>query len=164
MRSWRGYKVALLKLLHLGDTPGRTAAAFAIGIFWGMSPVSPPFLGLQTGMALAFALVFRLNKLATVVGTLVSNPFTFVQIYTFGTYIGSLVLGYDIHINASAIRHFSIDEVFGDLSEFLRAFFVGNFISATAVSVTSYFVFKWFIARYRRLRDARRARLKLDSE
>ena len=35
-------------LLHIHDTPSRTAAAFALGVFFGFSP----FLGLHTLLAL----------------------------------------------------------------------------------------------------------------
>ena len=41
----------LSALLHIQDTPQRTAAAFALGVFFGFSP----FLGLHTVMALALA-------------------------------------------------------------------------------------------------------------
>ena len=43
MRRW------LSALLHIQDTPERTAAAFALGVFFGFSP----FLGLHTIMAIA---------------------------------------------------------------------------------------------------------------
>ena len=161
--SWRRVKVTLLRLLHLRDSPERTAMAFAVGIFWGMSPVTPPFFGLQTGMALFCALVFRLNKIAAFIGTLISNPFTFVPVYMFGTYIGSVVLGFDLNINASTFHHFSLNEIFGGTREAAKAYFVGNFITATVAAVAAYFVLSWFIARYRRLREARRKRLKLDT-
>ncbi|MBN1592735.1 MAG: DUF2062 domain-containing protein [Candidatus Coatesbacteria bacterium] len=161
--SWRRVKVTLLKLLHLKDSPKRTAAAFAIGIFWGMSPVTPPFFGLQTGMALACALVFRLNKIATFIGTLISNPFTFVPVYMFGTYVGSIALGLDLKIDTNTFRHFSLSEVFGGTREVAKAYFLGNFITATISAIISYFLFSWFIARYRRLRKTRRKKLKLDN-
>ena len=161
--SWRRVKVMLLRLLHLRDSPERTAVAFAIGIFWGMSPVTPPFFGLQTGMALFCALVFRLNKIAAFIGTLISNPFTFVPVYMFGTYIGSVVLDFDLNINTSTFKHFSLTEVFGGTREAAKAYFVGNFITATVAAVVAYFILSWFIARYRRLRESRRERLKLDT-
>ena len=42
-------------LLHVDDTPERTAAAFALGVFFGFSP----FLGFHTILGIAFA--FLLN-------------------------------------------------------------------------------------------------------
>ena len=38
-------------LLHIDDTPERTAAAFALGVFFGFSP----FLGFHTMLAIVFA-------------------------------------------------------------------------------------------------------------
>lgn len=164
MNAWRKTKTALLKLLHLRDTPKRTAAAFAIGVFFGMSPVTPPFLGLQTAMAILSAFAFKLNRLAAVVGTFVSNPFTFVPIYMFGTSLGAMVLRYDVHINPSAIRGLSLKEVFGNGKEIATAFFVGNFISAAIAAVVSYFVLYWLIVRYRRARQARPHRHKAEEK
>lgn len=160
--SWRRAKVTFLRLLHLHDSPQRTAAAFAVGVFWGMCPITPPFFGLQTGMALVCAFIFRLNKIAALIGTLISNPFTFVPLYMFGTYVGSVVLGYDLNVNASAFRHFSLTELFGGSKEAVNAYFAGNFITATFASLAGYFILAWFIGRYRRLRESRRKRLKLD--
>lgn len=157
-RFWRRASITLLKLLHLRDSPKRTAAAFAIGLFWGLSPI-PPFIGLHTGLVLLCAFVFRLNKIAAYIGIHITNPFTFVPIYMFGTYIGSLVLGYDLNISASAFKHLSLTEVFGGPREAVKAYLVGNCITATVGSVVGYFVTSWAIARYRRLKESRRARL-----
>jgi len=163
--SWRRVKVTFLRLLHLHDSPQRTAAAFAIGIFWGMSPITPPFFGLQTGMALFCAFIFRLNKIAALVGTLISNPFSFMPFYMFGTYVGSVILGYDLNVNASTLRHFfrhfSLKEMFS--SPIAHAYFAGNFITATIASLAGYFILVWFIGRYRRLRESRRKRLRLET-
>ena len=184
--SWRRANVTLLKLLHIHDSPKKTAAAFAIGLFWGLSPVTPPFLGLQTGMALLCAFVFRLNKIAAFIGTLITNPYTFLPVYGFGTYIGSRLLGYHLHVSAS-ITHFLVEGFrwaekavkalfvgnfatvwheaprMHDFKSLAKAYFVGNFITATVVSVAGYFLTSWLIARYRRLMEARRARRDVDS-
>ena len=44
-------------LLHVDDTPERTAAAFAVGVFFGFSP----FLGLHTLLAIVVAFLFELE-------------------------------------------------------------------------------------------------------
>ena len=53
-RAFSRTRGAIRALLHLRDTPVRTAAAFALGVFFSFSP----FLGLQIvlSMLLAFAL------------------------------------------------------------------------------------------------------------
>jgi uncharacterized protein len=55
-------------LLHIQDTPERTAAAFAVGVFFGFSP----FLGLHTVLGVVFAFLFNLNRVAVLLG--VSRP------------------------------------------------------------------------------------------
>src|SRR5207248_11671647 len=55
---------ALPILLHIDYTPKRTAAAFALGVFFGFSP----FLGLHTLLGVAFAFLLNLNRVAVLLG------------------------------------------------------------------------------------------------
>ena len=56
-------------LLHIEDTPHRTALAFAIGVLIAFSP----FIGIHMGIALIVAFLFRLNRVAILFGTYL-NP------------------------------------------------------------------------------------------
>jgi len=47
-------------LLHIDDTPERTAAAFALGVFFGFSP----FLGFHTLLGILAAFLLNLNRVA----------------------------------------------------------------------------------------------------
>src|SRR4029450_3423458 len=47
-------------LLHIQDTPERTAAAFALGVFFGFSP----FLGLHTVLGILFAFLVTVHRVA----------------------------------------------------------------------------------------------------
>jgi uncharacterized protein len=62
----------LRRLAGAGGPPGRTAVAFGLGVFVGFLPVMP----FQTGLALALAFLFGLNRPAAFLGTLVWQPFT----------------------------------------------------------------------------------------
>jgi uncharacterized protein (DUF2062 family) len=53
-----------------------------MGVFIGMSPL----LGIHTVLGLFAASVLRLNRLITLVGVYVTNPWTIVPIYSFGTW------------------------------------------------------------------------------
>ncbi len=77
------------ELLHIHDSPQRTAAAFAIGVFWGFSP----FFGIHTILGLVCAFVFRLNRVAVVVGVYVNLPWFIAPYYTLATLAGATVLG-----------------------------------------------------------------------
>src|SRR4029450_13481509 len=59
-------------LLHIEDTPERTAAAFALGVFFGFSPL----LGLHTVLGLVFAFALNLNPVAVLIGISPTPPWT----------------------------------------------------------------------------------------
>jgi uncharacterized protein (DUF2062 family) len=85
-RAWRRAAEALL---HLHDTPGRTAAALAIGVFFGFSP----FIGLQILLSMSIAFALRLNRAAVFIGLNVNLPWFLVPWYTLTTVAGAWLTG-----------------------------------------------------------------------
>src|ERR1700745_1027588 len=86
------------QLLHTHDTPQRTAAAYALGVFFGFSPLlcfHPP-LGFHTmlGRVLAFAL--NLNRVAVLLGIYSNLPWILPAYYTLTTVLGAKLLGVKI--------------------------------------------------------------------
>ena len=86
------FKDLLKKILQIEDTPERTALAFSIGIFLGFSP----FLGLHTLTGLAIAFLFRLNRVAILVGVWTNTPWWLVPYYTLATWLGTWVVRFRI--------------------------------------------------------------------
>lgn len=82
LRRW------LDQLLHTHDTPQRTAAAYALGVLFGFSPL----LGLHTllGVTLAFAL--NLNRVAVLLGIYSNLPWILPAYYTLATMLGAAIL------------------------------------------------------------------------
>lgn len=82
LRRW------LDQLLHTHDTPQRTAAAYAVGVLFGFSPL----LGLHTllGVSLAFAL--NLNRVAVLLGIYSNLPWILPAYYTLATMLGAALL------------------------------------------------------------------------
>ncbi len=76
-------------LLHVHDSPRRTALAYAVGVFIGFSPV----LGLQTVLALAVAFLFGLNRPAVVLGAYTNLPWFIGPYYALTTAAAASVLG-----------------------------------------------------------------------
>lgn len=74
-------------LLHIDDTPERTAAAYALGIFFGFSP----FLGLHTVLGIALAFLLGLNRVAVLLGVYSNLPWILAPYYTFATMGGALL-------------------------------------------------------------------------
>lgn len=78
----------LSALLHIKDTPQRTAAAFALGVFFGFSP----FLGLHTIMAVALAFLLNLNRVAVLLGVYSNLPWIIGAYYASTTMLGAALL------------------------------------------------------------------------
>lgn len=77
-----------LRFIKLHGEPDEIAKGLVLGIIIGFQP----FLGFQMICALIIASIFEYSKLAAVIGTYVSNPFTMPIIYPFTYYIGSKIL------------------------------------------------------------------------
>jgi uncharacterized protein len=87
LRRWLG------TLLHVDDTPERTAAAFALGVFFGFSP----FLGLHTVLGILFAFLLNFNRVAVLLGVYANLPWIIAPYYAFTTMVvGAPLTGYRI--------------------------------------------------------------------
>ena len=110
------------------------AIAFAIGVFIGMSPL----LGIHTILGLLAAWLFRLNRLITIVGVYVTNPWTIVPIYSFGTWIGAKIIGMDNLIPAIDWSHITLVDFFKEFRPLLLPFLIGNTAIGIVSAVVSY--------------------------
>lgn len=126
----------LTLMLKLGDTPHRLSLAFAVGVFIGMSPL----LGVHTVLGILVAYIFRLNKLATVIGVYITNPWTIIPIYTFSIFIGAKCLGIESIIPSIDWKSVSFSSLLNEFSPILMPFVVGTIIVGAVSSVVSYFV------------------------
>jgi uncharacterized protein (DUF2062 family) len=107
-------------LLHIEDTPERTAMAYSLGVFLGFSP----FLGFHTLLGVALAFVFRLNRVAVLLGVWSNTPWFVIPFYSFATWIGMGLTGF-------GIDHGVFRELFrsGVNGGFLGSHFWGQLIS-----------------------------------
>ena len=88
--GWKRYgQFILLKLHRLGGTPRSIAAGFACGAAISFTP----FVGFHMILAAATAFLLRGNIIASAVGTVVGNPWTFPFIWISVLYTGRLMLG-----------------------------------------------------------------------
>src|SRR5260221_2431114 len=77
----------LESLLHIHDTPERTAAAFGVGVAVGFSP----FVGLHSLLGLVLAFVFNLNRVAVLAGCWVNLPWFMGPYYAATTALGAWI-------------------------------------------------------------------------
>jgi uncharacterized protein (DUF2062 family) len=86
-------------LLRVNDTPQRTSLAFAVGVIVGFSP----FLGLHTGIGLALAFAFGLNRVAVLAGVWLNLPWIVAPYYAGATIVGGWITGHPVPSNLIAL-------------------------------------------------------------
>jgi uncharacterized protein (DUF2062 family) len=148
LRRW------LDQLLHTHDTPQRTAAAYALGVFFGFSPV----LGLHTVLGLLFAFLLNLNRVAVILGVYSNLPWILPAYYTLATLVGAAILR--VKVPPGLLRE--LTEALADASwgEFRRlahaltplawAFVLGSTLGALLLAAVAYRVSLAMIVTHRR--------------
>jgi uncharacterized protein (DUF2062 family) len=153
LRRW------LEKLLHIDDTPERTAAAFALGVFFGFSP----FLGLHTLLGLLFAFLLNLNRVSVMLGVYSNLPWLLGPYYAVTTVLGARLTGHRLppgfRLRLSELFELSLfqGEFWHRLGDVLKplglSFVVGSMIGAVVLAAAAYPLARGFIASRRRLRN-----------
>lgn len=110
--------------------------AFASGVFIGMSPL----LGLHTVLAIVFAWIFRLNKLITLAGAYVTNPWTIIPIYTFGTWVGARCLGMKDIIPEIDWTDITFAYILKEMRYLLSPFVIGTLLVGFLSGILSYII------------------------
>lgn len=146
----------LESLLHIHDSPRRTAAAYAVGVFFGFSPV----FGLHTVLAVLIAFVFNLNRVAVVLGVYSNLPWFIAPYYTATTMAAASVLDvglpadFAFRIRALFELSFFSAPFWTSLGQLLRPllwpFVLGSTVGAAVLSLLSYVVSRPFIEAGRR--------------
>ena len=134
----------LKQVLHLQESPQRTAFAFAIGVFICFSPV----YGLHTVIVIVCAWALRLNLLALMAGAYLNNPWTIVPILGATYWVGALLLGrsdspiFDWH-------DVSFSAIYEQIMPYAVPFFLGGFVLSILGSVIAYPLAYYFLAKHR---------------
>ena len=139
------FKDRLREILGIKESPHRIAITFAIGVFIGMSPL----LGIHTVLGLAVAWIFKLNRLVTLVGVFVTNPWTIVPIYTFGTWIGARLMNVNNIIPHIDWTHMTFAGLIGEFRPLVVPFIVGNTLIGLICAVISYILIYMAVKRSR---------------
>jgi uncharacterized protein (DUF2062 family) len=151
----------LEQLLHTHDTPRRTAAAYALGVFLGFSPM----LGLHTVLGLAAAFLLNLNRLAVILGIYSNLPWLVPAYYTIATLAGAAILRVDVPPGllkelTEALRDGSWAEfrrLAGAFSPLAWAFVLGSTTGAVILAGVGYLVSHATIVAHRRRQAEERA-------
>ena len=134
------------QVLHLQESPHRTALAFAIGVFIAVAP----HYFFHTASVVFCAWAFRLNFIALFLGSFLNNPWTLVPILAASLYTGLLLIGKS-SLTPIEWDQMTIDNMFEMLSPYLFPFIVGACTLAILGFLIAYPVMRWTITRYRGL-------------
>lgn len=139
----------LTQVLHLRETPHRTALAFSLGVFIAFAP----HYFFHTASVVFCAWAFRLNFLALFLGSFINNPWTLVPILAASLYTGLLLVGAS---SSTTIEwdEMNVDNMFDMLSPYLIPFLVGACALSIVGSLMAYPIMRWAITRYRGLKNS----------
>lgn len=153
VRRWLG------NLLHIADTPERTAAAFALGVFIGFSP----FLGLHTLIGIVLAFLLNVNRVAVLLGVYTNLPWILAPYYATATIAGAAITGH--HIPPGFRLHFGAlfdlplysGEFWTRLGAMLRPlvwpYAVGSTLGGLALAAAAYPLALAFISSRKRIQE-----------
>ena len=138
-------RAKIREALHLGETPQRTAVAFALGVFIAFTPT----YGLHTASVVFLAWTFRLNFPAILVGSLINNPWTVVPILGATMWTGFFLLGIQ-DVPDVSWSHLSITTLYETVLPFILPFTLGALTLSILGALLAYPLGLLVIARYRR--------------
>ena len=139
------FRSLLKQVLHLRESPQRTALAFSIGVFIAFSPT----YGLHTAMVLFCTWALGLNFLALMIGAFINNPWTIVPILGATYWVGALLLGrsdgpsFDWH-------DLSFTATYEQVMPYAVPFFLGGLVLSLLGAVLAYPLAYYFLAKHRR--------------
>ena len=138
-------RAKIREALHLGETPQRTAAAFALGVFIAFTPT----YGLHTASVVFLAWAFRLNFPAILVGSLINNPWTVVPILGATMWTGFFLLGSQ-DVPDVSWSHLSITTLYETVRSFILPFTLGALTLSILGALLAYPLGLLVITRYRK--------------
>jgi len=138
------FRSLLRQVLHLRETPQRTALAFAVGIFIAFCPFYP-----HTVMVLICTWLFRLNFLALLAASSVNNPWTVVPILGATYWTGALLMG-RTDVPTFNWHDLSFAAVYQQILPYAVPFALGGFVLSVIGALLTYPTAYFLISKYRR--------------
>lgn len=107
------------RVLHVNDSPKRIARAVSLGLFIAWTPI----LGVHMILALFFSIIAKANKIVALATVWVSNPFTYLPMWSFGYMFGRMLLKIFTCTNKNQPEDMAEQATTFDLSDFFSRFF-----------------------------------------
>jgi hypothetical protein len=134
----------LRQVLHLQESPQRTALAFSLGVFIAFSPA----YGLHTAMVVLCTWLFGLNFLALFTGALINNPWTIIPILGATYWTGALLLG-RTEVPNFDWQDLSFTGIYEQVLPYAAPFLLGGLVLSVLGALLSYPVAYLFFQKHR---------------
>jgi uncharacterized protein len=145
-------------IMSLDSHPGHIAAGFAVGVFISFTP---PIPGLHTGLALAVAFLFRLNKITCLAGSWINSPITVVPSMIFSYKLGAVIL--QCRTTELRVRNLDWASLKGVMIHHSKPLLLGCSIIGFVAAIIAYFVCYRLVVYFRR-KDAALAEITREME
>ncbi len=133
--NWGRYvRYLYWRFIRLRGNPEYIARGLAVGVFAGCFPI----FGVQTIFGIALATLLRGHKFAAAAGTWISNPLTYIPIYTINFQIGRFLLNSQAEFVPESLV--SLQEILQYKTELITALFSGCLVMGIIAGLSSYFM------------------------
>ena len=135
------WQVIYRYICRSSKNPESLARGVGLGLFIGFLPA----IGFQVILALLTAGFFNANRLVTVLGTLVTNPFTAIPVSAFSVWLGDWILP-GTRVSALSVENFDWSQILNSSGQLGLAYIVGCLLLSLFSSVIGYGLTKIYFA------------------
>ena len=127
--------------------------SIAIGFAWGVAVSFTPFIGVHFVLAALATWVMGGNLLASAVGTVVGNPWTFPVIWLLSFKLGGFLIGLNPRVNIP--DELTMIYIFDSPSMVLLPMAIGGTVLGAVAWLATFWSVRRMVDRYHRIRQSR---------
>ncbi|MGZ8430506.1 MAG: DUF2062 domain-containing protein [Candidatus Deferrimicrobiaceae bacterium] len=132
MLGWAKIREKIHEAISAETDERSLAAGFAVGVFFSFTPL----LSLHTVLALIVAVVFRFNKVATIAGVWVNNPYTMPFVFYGCFRFGEWILG--MRIPSPSFESYTLKSFLKAAVPYAAPLFLGTTVVGLAAAAVAY--------------------------
>jgi len=136
-KAARFLRTIYLKLFRINDSPQRIAIGLGLGVFSGVLPGTGPIA------ALFLAFIFRVNRAAALLGSILTNTWLSIPVFLVAMKAGAMLTGLKYQVVQARwdifIKDFRWDQLFKiSVYDVLGPILLGYFVVALCIGALSY--------------------------
>ena len=146
MLGWAKIREKIHEAISAETDERSLAAGFAVGVFFSFTPL----LSLHMVLALIVAVVFRFNKVATIAGAWVNNPYTMPFVFYGCFRFGEWILG--MRIPSPSFESSTLKSLLKAAVPYAAPLFLGTTVVGLAAAAVGYVVVYRIVVRVKSAR------------